>query len=110
MKPGKKDAAADPRYSDFHVVTVDASTATTPATTTPATDETGTQVAPSDEKPNPSSGSSVTVGSSLTVTPLGILLSLLGVLGIFGLVAAILDHRGVDLQQYADRYIGALRP
>ena len=109
-KPGKKDAAADPRYSDFHVFTVDASTATTPATTTPATGETGTQVAPGDEKPNPSRGSSVTVGSSLTVTPLGVLLSLLGVLGIFGLVTAILDYRGVDLQQYVDRYIGALRP
>lgn len=109
-KQGKKDAAADPRYSDFHVFTVGASTATTSATTTPATGETGTQVAPGDEKPNPSRGSSVTVGSSLTVTPLGVLLSLLGVLGIFGLVAAILDHRGVDLQQYVDQYIGALRP
>lgn len=43
-----------------------------------------------------------TVGSSTTITPWGILLTILGTLGIVGLIAALLDYFGVDIQKYID--------
>ena len=61
------------------------------------------------DEPRPNEGSSLTVGSSTTITPLGVLLTLLGALGIVGLIAALLDFLGVDLQQYVDDYIDMIR-
>jgi len=92
-------------------------TVVTPTTVTvPTTVEVPTTVATTVEKPDdrvtdeqfPNEGSSVTVGSSVTITPLGILLSLLGALGAVGLIAALLDYMGIDLQEYYEQFLDML--
>lgn len=60
------------------------------------------------EEQFPDEGSSVTVGSSVTITPLGILLSLLGALGAVGLIAALLDYMGINLQEYYEQFLDML--
>ena len=92
-------------------------TVVTPTTVTvPTTVEVPTTVATTVEKPDdrvtdeqfPNEGSSVTVGSSVTITPLGILLSLLGALGAVGLIAALLNYMGIDLQEYVEQFLDML--
>lgn len=51
------------------------------------------------EEQFPDEGSSVTVGSSVTITPLGILLSLLGALGAVRLIAALLNYLSINLRE-----------
>ena len=89
-------------------------TVVTPTTVTaPTTVEVPTTVPTTVEKQGdrvteeqfPDEGSSVTVGSSVTITPLGILLSLLGALGVVGLIAALLDYMGVNLQEYFEQFL-----
>ena len=83
---------------------------------TPTTVTVPTPVATTVEKPGdrvtdeqyPNEGSSVTVGSSVTITPLGILLSLLGALGAVGLIAALLDYMGINLQEYYEQFLDML--
>ena len=80
---------------------------------TPTTVTVPTPVATTVEKPGdrvtdeqyPNEGSSVTVGSSVTITPLGILLSLLGALGAVGLIVALLNYMGIDLQEYVEQFL-----
>ena len=60
------------------------------------------------EEQFPDEGSSVTVGSSVTITPLGILLSLLGALGAVGLIAVLLDYMGINLQEYYEQFLDML--
>ena len=48
------------------------------------------------------------VGFSATITPLGILLSLLVALGAVGLIAALLDYMGIDLQEYVEQFLDML--
>lgn len=57
------------------------------------------------DEQHPDEGSSVTVGSSVTITPLGILLSLLGALGAVGLIAALLNYMGFNLQEYVEQFL-----
>ena len=92
-------------------------TVVTPTTVTvPTTVEVPTTVATTVEKPDdrvtdeqfPNEGSSVTVGSSVTITPLGILLSLLGALGAVGLIAALLNYMGINLQEYYEQFLDML--
>ena len=92
-------------------------TVVTPTTVTaPTTVEVPTTVPTTVEKQGdrvteeqfPDEGSSVTVGSSVTITPLGILLSLLGALGAVGLIAALLDYMGINLQEYYEQFLDML--
>jgi len=88
---------------------------TVPNTTVPTTvekqgdrvTETVTETSGGEEQ-FPDEGSSVTVGSSVTITPLGILLSLLGALGAVGLIAALLDYMGINLQEYYEQFLDML--
>lgn len=50
----------------------------------------------------------MTVGSSVTITPLGILLTLLGALGAVGLVAALLIYMGINLQEHFEQFLDML--
>ena len=92
-------------------------TVVTPTTVTaPTTVEVPTTVPTTVEKQGdrvteeqfPDEGSSVTVGSSVTITPLGILLSLLGALGAVGLIAALLNYMGINLQEYYEQFLDML--
>lgn len=47
----------------------------------------------------------MTVGSSVTITPPGILLSLLGTLGAVGLIAALLNYLGINLQKFYEQFL-----
>ena len=58
------------------------------------------------EEPRTTGGA--TVGSSVTITPLGILLSLLGALGAVGLIAALLNYMGINLQEYFEQFLDML--
>ncbi|OFT58732.1 hypothetical protein HMPREF3151_03405 [Corynebacterium sp. HMSC05H05] len=92
-------------------------TVVTPTTVTaPTTVEVPTTVPTTVEKQGdrvteeqfPDEVSSVTVGSSVTITPLGILLSLLGALGAVGMIAALLNYMGINLQEYYEQFLDML--
>ncbi|WP_210400154.1 metallophosphoesterase, partial [Corynebacterium sp. HMSC034A01] len=86
--------------------TVTTSTTVEVPTTVPTTvEKRGDRVT---EEQFPNEGSSVTVGSSVTITPLGILLSLLGALGAVGMIAALLNCMGINLQEYYEQFLDML--